>query len=69
MQLYVHADYSLCYLFTVLSLKDKSLAVLESSASFSVSGAIKDAIYSRSRENWGEIFDDDFDVRQTYLNF
>jgi len=47
----------------VQSLKDKSLAVLETSASFSVSGAIKDAVYSRSKENWGEIFDDDFDVR------
>ena len=30
-------------------------------AEFSVSGAIKDAIYSRSAKNWDEIFDDDFD--------
>ncbi len=45
----------------MLSLKEKSYASLETSAEFSVSGAIKDAIYSRSPKNWEEIFDDDFD--------
>ncbi len=44
-----------------MSLREKSHASLETSAEFSVSGAIKDAIYSRSPRNWEEIFDDDFD--------